>query len=128
MIKLIQKLEDFLNQKCFKLEEIKDKGYILIYEFADLLLLIDEDYNKSKSIDLKRNGVSSNWLELTLLRSYILKNEDYLKPLSFEKESSFFIDYFDKLLEILNDKSYQATLSALDIMKKNRVRVRYGPR
>ena len=78
-------MEDFLNQKCFKLEEIKDKGYILIYEFADLLLLIDEDYNKSKSIDLKRNGVSSNWLELTLLRSYILKNEDYLKPLSFEK-------------------------------------------
>lgn len=126
MIKLGQGLENFLNEKKFLLEESKLKGRILIFTSDYLKLRISMDYNGLISISIKRNKSEFDWVQFSLLRSYLLKNNDYLEISIFEAEASFLISRFDDILNALNDNSYNATIAALDLMAANRARVRLG--
>jgi len=126
MITLSPTFQDFLKQRGFTLEETKLNERILIYASYNFKLRIGEDFNGYISIDIKRTEDEFKWIELDLLRSYILKNEDYLEGISFETAVSFFIGYFENISKVLSNDLYNSTITALDLMGNNRARVIFG--
>jgi hypothetical protein len=112
MIELNQPFEHFLRDQGFMLQQRTREGRILVYRSGDFELFIGKDNSEQTFIDIRRNGCQ-DWIQIGLLRSYLLKYEDVFRSIPFEQEARFIMEYFSSITEALQESVYRATMKEL---------------
>lgn len=118
-------LDCFLEQNGYLLSDSQRDGRILIYDSMNYELKIFKDLNGLISVDI-RTKFSGEWIQICLLRSYILKNDDYLKPTTFDTEVFFLVNYYFEITQALDKKKFSSTVSALKKLMDKRAKFLFG--
>lgn len=118
--------KDFLNQS-FKIIETLFDGSVVVYSCDYFILRIVEDRNLFKSMEISSGLNPDKWVSLNIIRSFILKNDDYLKALDFTIASVFLMNYFQEIVNIFNSRSYFQTAQSLKKLVDRRAEIKYGP-
>lgn len=129
MLDLPHNLQEFIDQH-FHFVESYAEGRVYIYTSPELRLRIVHDRNGRFFMDvsMKENPTKDpeDWIIFGDLRSYLLKNDDYLTGNeSFDEISTFFIDQYNTIVDLLRN-SYSATRSDLKERSYKRAEIRYG--
>ncbi len=113
MVKVPAHFKKFLKEEKFTLVQGRLFGRVDIYSNNNLTLRIVKDYNAFKSIEISSKIDTSRWLDLSILRSYSLGNDDYFDALDFEVGINFFIEYYKEICSLLDSNNYHSTVIKL---------------
>jgi len=116
---------NFLNQN-FKIIESLFEGRVVVYDCGYFVLRIVEDRNLFKSIEVSSELVPDNWFSLNVIRSFILKNDDYFKALDFGIAYVFIMNYFQNIANLFSSRSYPQTAKSLKELEDSRAEIKYG--
>ncbi|CAN5572792.1 hypothetical protein BH10BAC2_BH10BAC2_09870 [soil metagenome] len=123
---LMPKFQDFLRAYDFNLLESKFGGNVEIYSSNCIILKIVQDRNMFNSMEIFVKEDPDNWFSLNIIRSFILKNEDYLQALDFDMGLCFFMEYYATIIDLFNSKNYYSTIKSLKKLEDKRAEIRYG--
>jgi hypothetical protein len=127
MIQTDPDFQELLN-KDFKLVEIFFEGAVNIYSSKDLRLRIVKDHDSNLYVDLSTQEnptTPEDWIMLADLRSYMLKNDDYLTGSDFEEVSVFFVQNYLQIVHLLKT-NYSETKNALKERGNKRADLLFG--
>ena len=125
MLQLEQEFKEFLNDN-FQFVENKFGDRVHIYTSSSLVLRIVQDVNGFRSIEISTIRRPDNWFDLSVIRSYILNNEDYFKALDFKIAYAFLISYYQKVKALFDEEKYAATEKAISELRHLRAERNYG--
>ena len=124
MLYLEAEFREFLNNN-FQFIESKFEDRVYIYKSDSLVLRIVQDVSGFRSMEISTVGNPDKWFDLSVLRSYLLTNDDYLKPLDFKVAFTFLINHYEKVKTSLSE-AYVSTEKAISELKHLRAEKNFG--
>lgn len=122
----MSEFQEFLKDNNFKFLESKFDNRVEIYSSEYLILRIVQDGNLFKSVEVSSRQDANDWFSLNIIRSLVLKNEDYLKVLDFEVACFFLVEYYSVVLDLFSAKNYSLTIKLLKKLEDKRAEIKYG--
>ncbi len=125
MLQLEPEFKDFLDAN-FQFAESKFNDRVHIYRSDDLILRIVQDINGFRSMEISTIKRPDSWFDLSAVRSYVLKNDDYFNVLDFKIAYNFFISEYQKIRALFSEEKYAETVREVSELRYLRAEKIFG--
>jgi len=120
----IDNLEEKLKNNGFHLMKSEKSGYFgdyIIDWVSDTIVVRISSDRSFESIDICRINDNNENFDLVLIKAMLQSEQDFNKEEDIESLVDFFVEHFDKIIQIFNEDQYTETKKQLEALQKRRV-------